>query len=96
MSFVVKLWWSARRLPRAMRRAMRERRSLQERPWKEELLHWAKDDTLHGTVVPPPDGRRRSTTVDGWCPGWSLELQRRYLPNRLSALEDATDLEPDG
>jgi hypothetical protein len=64
-----------------MRRALRERRALQSRPWEEDLLHWAKDGTLHGNVSPPSDGRRRSTTTDGWCPGWALELQRRYLPS---------------
>jgi hypothetical protein len=58
---------------------MRERRSLQDRPWEEDLLHWAKDGTLHGHVTPPSDGRRRSITADGWCPGWALELQRKYL-----------------
>lgn len=63
-----------------MRRAMRERRLLQDRPWEEDFLHWAKDGTLHGTCAPPPDGRRRSTTPDGWCPAWALELQRQYLP----------------
>jgi hypothetical protein len=64
---------------------MRERRALQNRPWEEDLLHWAKDGTLHGTVSPPKDGRRHSTTADGWCPGWAHEMQRRYLP--------ATDVE---
>jgi hypothetical protein len=77
---VVKSWWSARRLPRAMRRTLRERRSLRGRPWEEGLLHWARDGTLHGFVAPPVDSRRRSTTADGWCPGWALELQRKYLP----------------
>lgn len=62
---------------------MRERRSLQERPWEEDLLHWAKDGTLHGTVPPPSDGKRHSVTADGWCPGWALELQRRYLGSSL-------------
>ena len=25
--------------------------------------------SLHGSVPPPRDGRRRSTTPEGWCPG---------------------------
>ncbi len=68
-----------------MRRALRERRSLAGRPWEEDLLHWAKDGTLHGSVTPPPDGKRRSITTDGWCPGWALELQRRYLSKALGS-----------
>lgn len=75
-----------------MRRAMRARRSLADRPWEEDLLHWAKDGTLHGHVSPPSDGRRRSTTADGWCPGWAIELQRRYLTGRLAAdTDEGTD-----
>ena len=70
---------------------MRERRSLEGRPWEEDLLHWAKDGSLHGTVSPPTDGRRRSTTADGWCPGWALELQRRYLTNALGTGPDEVD-----
>lgn len=83
MSFLVKRWWSARQLPRSMRRAMQARRALANRPWEEEYLHWAKDGTLHGTVSPPVDGRRHSTTADGWCPAWAVELQRQYLPTDL-------------
>jgi hypothetical protein len=67
---------------------MRERRALQRKPWEEDLLHWAKDGTLHGTVSPPADGRRRSTTSDGWCPAWALELQRRYLTLILGPQHD--------
>lgn len=75
---------------------MRERRSLQDRPWEEELLHWAKDGTLHGTVSPPSDGRRRSITADGWCPGWALELQRKYLTNALgNAHDERLDVDDD-
>ncbi|MGI3782582.1 MAG: hypothetical protein ACRYG2_17615, partial [Janthinobacterium lividum] len=85
---------SARRLPRALRRAMRDRRALQERPWEEELLHWARDGTLHGSVTPPSDGKRRSITADGWCPGWALELQRRYLAESFGAgTEENADAE---
>jgi len=68
---------------------MRERRALQRRPWEEDLLHWAKDGTLHGSVSPPSDGRRRSTTSDGWCPAWALELQRRYLALILGPQHDS-------
>jgi hypothetical protein len=70
---------------------MRERRLLQDRPWEEELLHWAKDGSLHGTVSPPTDGRRRSTTTDGWCPGWALQLQRTYLSTILGPQQDEDD-----
>lgn len=44
-----------------------ERQDLLNRPWEEELLHWSYDGRLHGHIAPPPDGRRRSTTRDGWC-----------------------------
>ena len=66
-------------MARSLQAALRERRGIQERPWEEELLHWAKDGSLHGTVCPPADRRRRSTTTDGWCPGWALEVQRTFL-----------------
>lgn len=83
----MRTWLSALRLPRALRRAMRERRALQQRPWEETLLHWARDGTLHGRFAPPSRGRRRSTTRDGWCPGWATEMQRRYLPRSDADLE---------
>ena len=74
---------------------MRERSALQDRPWEEDLLHWAKDGTLHGTIPPPADGRRRSTPSDGWCPGWALEMQRRYLADALDASDPVeADQEP--
>jgi hypothetical protein len=47
---------------------LQERLLLLNRPWEEELLHWA-DGELHGSVVPPQDARRRSVTGAGWCPG---------------------------
>ena len=48
---------------------LHERAALLDRPWEEELLHWAGDGReLHGRLVPPP-GRGRSTTSSGWCPG---------------------------
>jgi hypothetical protein len=48
-----------------------QRRDLVNRPWEEELLHWAYDGEwhLHGRVMPPPGRRRHSTTRSGWCPG---------------------------
>ncbi|WP_091177617.1 hypothetical protein [Microlunatus flavus] len=70
---------------------MRERTALRARPWEEDLLHWAKDGSLHGRLVPPTHGRLRarlplrrrlSTTSDGWCPAWSDEVQRQYLPDQ--------------
>jgi hypothetical protein len=77
------------RLPRGMvwlrqfaatQRELEERRRLLDRPWEEDLLHWHRDAdgsvTLHGEVPPPRDGRRRSTTPEGWCPG-SLPRARR-------------------
>lgn len=48
------------------------RAALVDRPWEEEVLHWCADGRgwrLHGHLVPPADGRRRSTTPEGWCPG---------------------------
>jgi hypothetical protein len=52
---------------------LHERAALRDRPWEEEFLHWAGDGrALHGRLV-PPDGRRRSTTRSGWCPGLSGE-----------------------
>ena len=90
----MKNWWRGRRLSRALRQAIRERQALQTRPWEEDLLHWAKDGTLHGQHLPPvlprrawpfrlvvPGAQRVSTTSDGWCPGWALEVQRAYLPD---------------
>lgn len=69
---------------------MRERRALSARPWEEDLLHWAKDDTLHGRFSPPRGGRRLSTTSDGWCPAWAGEVQRQYLGTEA----DLTSPEP--
>jgi hypothetical protein len=66
---------AAARVLRAVRRSwalqveLHERLDLLRRPWEEELLHWAADGSLHGRLVPPRDGRRRSTTRGGWCPG---------------------------
>ena len=47
---------------------LHERAALLDRPWEEELLHWAGDGReLHGRLVPPP-GRGRSTTSSGVVP----------------------------
>jgi hypothetical protein len=51
---------------------LHERQRLYNRPWEEEFLHWAYDGRawqLHGHLPPPDDGRRRSVTKSGWCPG---------------------------
>ncbi len=64
------LAWLRRRA--AVQEALQERRQLLDRPWEEDLLHWHRDGdswVLHGSAAPPADGRRRSTTRDGWCPG---------------------------
>lgn len=53
-----------------------ERRELVNRPWEEEFLHFALDGSLHGRITPPSDGRRRSVTSDGWCPGWARQHRR--------------------
>ena len=48
-----------------------ERCELLNRPWEEDFVHWSwngREWELHGHLAPPPDGRRRSTTADGWCP----------------------------
>lgn len=55
---------------------LHERRQLLDRPWEEDLLHWARDGTLHGHLTPPADGRRRSVTSDGWCPCWARQVHR--------------------
>lgn len=50
---------------------LQERAWLRQEPWLEELLHWSYDGErwrLHGSLVPPPNGRRRSVTRSGWCP----------------------------
>jgi hypothetical protein len=46
-----------------------ERQQLRNRPWKEDLLHFGIDGRLHGHIPPPNDGRRNSSTSDGWCTG---------------------------
>lgn len=51
---------------------LHERMALRDRPWEEEFLHWAADGRLHGWRL-PPQGRRRSTTRSGWCPGLVAE-----------------------
>ena len=69
---------AARHALRRLREAQAQQVELQERvllrqqPWLEELLHWSYDGErwrLHGSRLPPRDGRRRSVTRSGWCPG---------------------------
>jgi len=48
---------------------LQERLALINRPWEEEFLHWGPGGALHGHLTPPADGRRRSVTRSGWCPG---------------------------
>jgi hypothetical protein len=55
-------------------RELEERRSLLDRPWEEDLLHWARGDQgwqLHGQFVPPARRRTSSVTSRGWCPRMS-------------------------
>jgi hypothetical protein len=52
----------------ATQRELEERRLLAHHPWEEDFLHWSADGRLHGTLS-PPDGRRRSVSRLGWCPG---------------------------
>lgn len=58
---------------------IQERLALLDRPWEETFLHWSGDPTeprLHGRIAPPRDGRRRSVTRSGWCPGLLRERDR--------------------
>ncbi len=48
---------------------LQERLALINSPWEEEFFHWGSDGALHGHLAPPADGRRRSVTRGGWCPG---------------------------
>jgi hypothetical protein len=60
---------------------LHERLDLLNRPWEETFLHWSGDPDnphLHGRVPPPRDGRRRSVTRRGWCPG--LVREHRQAP----------------
>jgi hypothetical protein len=58
-----------------------ERQQLCNRPWEEDLLHFAADGQLHGRIPPPDDGRRHSVTSDGWCTGLSHERPHPGLPS---------------
>jgi hypothetical protein len=60
---------------------MHQRMWLLQQPWLEDLMHWSYDGgrwRLHGHVL-PPDGRVRSLTGDGWCPGIRMSGERRAL-----------------
>lgn len=59
---VVRSYW-------AQHKVVHERRQLLDRPWLEDVMHWTADGQLHGHVTPPAEGRGRSVTSDGWCPG---------------------------
>ena len=51
---------------------IQQRLLLINRPWEEDLTHWAYDGHdwhLHGHLTPPADNRRHSVTSTGWCPG---------------------------
>jgi hypothetical protein len=67
----------------AGQRELQERLLLINRPWEEELLHWGPDGELHGHLAPPADGRRRSVTQDGWCPGARRAAPAGSAPRRL-------------
>jgi hypothetical protein len=50
---------------------LQERALLRSSPWLEDQLHWSFDGEewhLHGHLA-PPDGRVRSVSRSGWCPG---------------------------
>ncbi|MBV8997355.1 MAG: hypothetical protein JO287_27495 [Pseudonocardiales bacterium] len=52
-------------------RELEERRALLDRPWEEDLLHWAHGEQgwqLHGQFIPPARRRTSSATSRGWCP----------------------------
>jgi hypothetical protein len=74
----VSAWARSRRAVReflAVQAELHERAALLARPWEEELLHWSGEG-LHGVHPPRPDGRRRSVTRGGWCPGMRADAQR--------------------
>lgn len=63
----------------ALQVELQERLMLRQQPWLEELVHWAYDGEewhLHGHRLPPADGRRRSVTRSGWCPGLRQHADR--------------------
>jgi hypothetical protein len=73
-----------RRVLAAVREAAAQQTELQERmwllqhPWEEDYLHWVgdgEDRRLHGTLPPPPNGRRYSVTRGGWCRGLAAEAR---------------------
>lgn len=69
-TWVRQRWFSLREF-NAAQVELQERRLLADRPWEEELVHWSYNGRhweLRGHVLPPDDGRRRSTTSTGWCP----------------------------
>ena len=79
MSQLLRPQWRALREFWNTYQRIHERQQLRNRPWEEDLLHFALDGQLHGHLPPPNDGRRHSVTSDGWCPGWA-EQARRTTP----------------
>jgi hypothetical protein len=73
------LMWRSTKKFLADQAELQERLALLNRPWEEDFVHWAGDPSdprLHGSVPPPGDGRRRSVTRSGWCPGLAREQDR--------------------
>ena len=72
--------WEGLRHFLAVQAELHERAALLDRPWEEDLLHWAHGGThLHGTLAPPTRGRW-STTRSGWCPGCSSHRTPAVCP----------------
>lgn len=72
---LLRRWLKAARSDLAGLDELHQRRRLLDRPWEEELLHFAPDGHLHGHLT-PPDTRRRSTTARGWCPCWARQQRQ--------------------
>jgi hypothetical protein len=69
-------WLRSIRFFFSMEALVNERLALLERPGEEDFLHWARNDALHGCLLPPADGERHSVTSDGWCPCWARQEAR--------------------
>ena len=88
------MWWDRWRTFCAETCELQERLLLINRPWEEELLHWAggeDEGRLHGRRVPPPGRRRHSVTSRGWCPGGAVSAG----PGALGARGSRTVCEDD-
>jgi hypothetical protein len=78
--------WSVLRNSLANQAELQERLALLNCPWEEDFLHWVGEGAsreLHGRIPPPPDGRRRSVTRTGWCPGLAGGLHTRRAGSSL-------------